>query len=44
MQVLGEFDGDVDAAVEYMIAELVAVCSDNVDEDLYMDYACKGKL
>lgn len=39
--VLGEFDGDVDAAVEYMIAELVAVCSDNVDEDLYMDYACK---
>ncbi|KAM0923695.1 hypothetical protein ACQ4PT_005373 [Festuca glaucescens] len=37
--VLGEFDGDVDAAVEYMIAERFSVGSDDVDGDLYMDYA-----
>lgn len=50
--VLGELDGDVDAAIEYMIAERFAVGSDdvdrdpyidfNVDSDPYIDFACNG--
>lgn len=40
--VLEELDGDVDAAIEYMIAERFAVGSDNMDGDPYMDYACNG--
>uniref|UniRef100_A0A453DCX0 OTU domain-containing protein n=2 Tax=Aegilops tauschii subsp. strangulata TaxID=200361 RepID=A0A453DCX0_AEGTS len=40
--VLGEMDGDVDSAIEYMIAERFAMSSDNVDGDPYMDYACNG--
>jgi OTU domain-containing protein 3 len=43
MQVLGELDGDVDAAIEYMIAQRYAVGPDNVNGDPYMDYVCNGK-
>uniref|UniRef100_A0ACD5YZX2 Uncharacterized protein n=1 Tax=Avena sativa TaxID=4498 RepID=A0ACD5YZX2_AVESA len=40
--VLGELDGDVEAAIEYMIAERFTVGSDNVDIDPYIDFACNG--
>ncbi|XP_066344792.1 OVARIAN TUMOR DOMAIN-containing deubiquitinating enzyme 7-like isoform X2 [Miscanthus floridulus] len=41
--VLGEMDGDVDAAIEYMIAERLAVSTtDDAEVDPYMDYACNG--
>lgn len=43
IQVLGEMDGDVDAAIEYMIAERVAVSTDDADGDPYMDHPCNGK-
>lgn len=43
IQVLGEMDGDVDAAIEYMIAERLAVSTDDAEVDPYMDYACNGK-
>lgn len=36
-------DGDVDAAIEYMIAERLAVSTDDAEVDPYMDYACNGK-
>lgn len=38
--VLGEMDGDVDAAIEYMIAERLAMGSDDVEVDPFMDYVC----
>lgn len=43
IQVLGELDGDGDAAIEYMITERFAVGSDDAEGDPYMDYACDGK-
>jgi len=43
IQVLGEMDGDVDAAIEYMIAERLAVSTDGAEVDPCMDYACNGK-
>ena len=43
MQVLRELDGDVDATIEYMIAEHFAVGSEDMDGNPYMDYACSGK-
>ena len=36
-------DGDVDATIEYMIAERLAVSTDDAEVDPYMDYACNGK-
>jgi len=43
IQVLGEMDGDVDATIEYMIAERLAVSTDGAEVDPCMDYACNGK-
>lgn len=43
IQVLGEMDGDVDAAIEYMIAERLAVSTDAAEVDPCMDRACNGK-
>ena len=44
IQVLGEMDGDVDATIEYMIAERLAVSTtDDAEVDPCMDYACNGK-
>jgi OTU domain-containing protein 3 len=43
IQVLGEMDGDVDAAIEYMIAERLAVSTNDAEVDPYMDHACNGK-
>ncbi|XP_062184205.1 OVARIAN TUMOR DOMAIN-containing deubiquitinating enzyme 7 isoform X2 [Phragmites australis] len=40
--VLGEMDGDIDAATEYIIAERLAVGTDDAEGDLYMDCACNG--
>ncbi|KAL6651832.1 hypothetical protein ACP70R_010757 [Stipagrostis hirtigluma subsp. patula] len=40
--VLGEMDGDVDSAIEYIIAERLAVGTDDAEGDPYMDYACNG--
>ncbi|KAJ1273405.1 hypothetical protein BS78_06G277900 [Paspalum vaginatum] len=40
--VLGEMDGDVDAAIEYMIAERLTVSTDEAEGDPYMDSACNG--
>ncbi|CAD6261818.1 unnamed protein product [Miscanthus lutarioriparius] len=40
--VLGEMDGDVDATIEYMIAERLAVSTDGAEVDPCMDYACNG--
>ena len=43
MQVLEEMDGDVDAAIEYMLVDRVAMGTDDMEGDPYLDYACKGK-
>lgn len=43
IQVLGEMDGDIDAAIEYMIAERLAVSTDDAEVNPYMDHACNGK-
>ncbi|OEL32731.1 OTU domain-containing protein 3 [Dichanthelium oligosanthes] len=42
--VWGEMDGDVDAAIEYMIVERLAMGTDDTEGDPYMDYACNGYL
>uniref|UniRef100_A0A0E0DJW9 OTU domain-containing protein n=1 Tax=Oryza meridionalis TaxID=40149 RepID=A0A0E0DJW9_9ORYZ len=39
-QVLKDMDGDVDAAIEYMLAEQLILGSDDADGDPYLDYAC----
>nr|AEV41025.1 OUT-like cysteine protease family protein [Oryza minuta] len=39
-QVLKDMDGDVDAAIEYMLAEQLILGSDDSDGDPYLDYAC----
>jgi hypothetical protein len=36
-------DGDIDAAIEYMLAEQLILGSDDADGDPYLDYACDGK-
>ncbi|KAG0528036.1 hypothetical protein BDA96_06G284100 [Sorghum bicolor] len=41
--VLGEMDGDVDAAIEYMIAERLAVSTNDAEVDPYMDHACNDE-
>ncbi|KAG8043880.1 hypothetical protein GUJ93_ZPchr0458g22816 [Zizania palustris] len=38
--VLRDMDGDVDAAIEYMIAEKLVLGSDDMDVDPGMDYTC----
>ena len=43
LQVLEEMDGDVDAAIEYMLVDRVAMGTDDMEGDPYLDYACKGK-
>ena len=43
LQVLEEMDGDVDASIEYMIADRLAMGTDDMEGDPYLDYACKGK-
>ncbi|ONM12339.1 SEC-C motif-containing protein / OTU-like cysteine protease family protein [Zea mays] len=40
--VLGEMDGDVDAAIEYLIAERLAVSTDDAEVDLYINHAFNG--
>jgi OTU domain-containing protein 3 len=42
-QVLKDMDGDIDAAIEYMLAEQLILGSDDADGDPYLDYACDGK-
>ncbi|XP_006653000.2 OVARIAN TUMOR DOMAIN-containing deubiquitinating enzyme 7 isoform X1 [Oryza brachyantha] len=37
-QVLKDMDGDVDAAIEYMLAEQLVLGADDADGDPYMDY------
>uniref|UniRef100_A0A0D3G1H4 OTU domain-containing protein n=1 Tax=Oryza barthii TaxID=65489 RepID=A0A0D3G1H4_9ORYZ len=39
-QVLKDMDGDIDAAIEYMLAEQLILGSDDADGDPYLDYAC----
>ncbi|KAK3143409.1 hypothetical protein QOZ80_4AG0299960 [Eleusine coracana subsp. coracana] len=41
-RVLTEMDGDVDATIEYMIAERLTVCTDNTEGNSYMDNAYDG--
>jgi OTU domain-containing protein 3 len=43
MQVLAEMDGDVDAAIEYMIADRLTVRADDAEGNPYVDNACNGK-
>lgn len=43
MQVLAEMDGDVDAAIEYMIAERLTVYTDDTEENTFVDNAYNGK-
>ncbi|KAK3141197.1 hypothetical protein QOZ80_4BG0330720 [Eleusine coracana subsp. coracana] len=41
-RVLTEMDGDVEATIEYMIAERLTVCTDNTEGNSYMDNAYDG--
>jgi OTU domain-containing protein 3 len=43
MQVLAEMDGDVDAAIEYMIADRLTVRADDAEGNPYVDNAYNGK-
>uniref|UniRef100_A0A0D9WAY7 OTU domain-containing protein n=1 Tax=Leersia perrieri TaxID=77586 RepID=A0A0D9WAY7_9ORYZ len=43
-KVLKEMDGDVDAAIEYMLAEQLTLGSDDADGDPYLDYACDESM
>jgi OTU domain-containing protein 3 len=36
-------DGDVDAAIEYLIAERLAVSTDDAEVDLYINHAFNGE-
>ncbi|XP_066166171.1 OVARIAN TUMOR DOMAIN-containing deubiquitinating enzyme 7 isoform X3 [Oryza sativa Japonica Group] len=42
-QVLKDMDGDIDAAIEYMLAEQLILGSDDADGDPYLDYACDAE-
>lgn len=42
--VLEEMDGDVDAAIEYMLVDRVAMGTDDMEGDPYLDYACKDEF
>ncbi|CAN6250601.1 unnamed protein product [Urochloa humidicola] len=42
--VLGEMDGDVDAAIEYMIMEQFAIGSNDAEGDTYTDYPSVDKI
>ncbi|KAF0891039.1 hypothetical protein E2562_005132 [Oryza meyeriana var. granulata] len=43
-QVLKDMDGNVDAAIEYMLAKQFILGSDDADGDPYMDHACDESL
>jgi hypothetical protein len=39
IQILGEMDGDVDAAIEYMVAERFTMGASDAEGDPYTDHA-----